>query len=352
MAALLSLLLVPVLMSCARRQDAEQARLELVGAWSGVYDEVADISVGGELLFVSSNERRGVLLFDLDHEAAPAPVGGFTDLDSLYSAEDAYFLSSYLYADSLLFLKLETNLLAFNVADPFQPDYVRTIFASGVNNEFGLSEDGFHYLYYSDRSDGLTVLRFLADLAGTQPGDDGRWFWDGAQPGTSDLGFFGDYENDGNDLVVQGDLLYLADGRYGLEIFRLTGERVPMTVELLSVLRLPGDALRLAVDDGLAAVALGGAGLAAVDVSDPSRPYLRSLLEPGGTVLDVELALDHAFIANSSKGTRVVDLRDPALPHLRWEFESGYARRLRLANGRIYVADRDEGLLILDNPLE
>jgi len=66
----------------------------------------------------------------------------------------------------------------------------------------------------------------------------------------------------------------------------------------------------------------------------------------------VELALDHAFIANSSKGTRVVDLRDPALPHLRWEFESGYARRLRLANGRIYVADRDEGLLILDNPLE
>jgi hypothetical protein len=119
----------------------------------------------------------------------------------------------------------------------------------------------------------------------------------------------------------------------------------------IASLRLPGDAIRLAVRDGLAALALGSGGLAVVDVADPSRPYLASVLRPGGTTLDVELKDRHAYLANSSKGVIVADLRDPALPVPRWEYAHGYAQRLHLADGRIYVADQDEGLLILADPL-
>jgi len=105
------------------------------------------------------------------------------------------------------------------------------------------------------------------------------------------------------------------------------------------------------VEDGLAAVALGGDGLAVVEVTDPNRPYLRGVLRPGGTTLDVELSRGHAYLANSSKGVIVADLGDPARPVPRWQYEHGYARRIHLDGGRLYVADQNDGLLILADPL-
>lgn len=341
-----------LLTACADREDAVQSELALIGAWTDAYGEIADCSVGSDYLFVAANERRGVLVFDRSDDAAPAPVGGATGLDSLYAPGDADYISSYLLADSLLFMKLATNLLAFDVRDPLEPVYLRNFFASGVNQIDAVSEDGWHYLYYSDRSDGLSVHRFPADADAYAPGAPERWFVDGNNPPGDYVDTFVDYENDGNDLKVQGDLLYLADGRFGLKIFRLGLPRLPLRIEELSSLRLPGDAIRLDVDGGVAAVALGGDGLAVVDVSDPSRPYLRSLLKPGGTTLDVELKGGHAYLACSSKGVLVADLRDPARPLPRWEHPTSYARRVHVAGGRIYAADRNDGLLILADPLD
>jgi len=300
---------------------------------------------------VPANERAALLVFERGSEAAPAPVGGAAGLDTLYAPGDHDYLSSYLLADSLLFLKLATNLLAFDVSDPLRPVYVRNFFASGVNQVAAVSEDGWHYLYYSDRSDGLSVHGFPADAAAWPAGSPQRWFVEGASPPAGYVDTFVDYENDGNDVALVDDLLLLADGRYGLKIFRLGSPRLPLRLEELATLRLPGDALRLAVADGVAAVALGGEGLAVVDVSDPSRPYLRSLFKPGGTTLDVELSRGHAYLACSSKGVIVVDLRDPSRPAPRWQREAGYARRVRVDGGRIYAADRDEGLLVLADPL-
>ena len=97
---------------------------------------------------------------------------------------------------------------------------------------------------------------------------------------------------------------------------------------------------------------LGSNGFAVVDVSDPSRPYLRSVTNPGGTSLDVALVDGHAVLAATSKGVLVYDLGDPANPRQRYRFTSNYARRVQVMDNRIYVADRDDGLLILDNPLQ
>jgi hypothetical protein len=345
--------LLPALLltGCADREEALQGELQRLGEWNDAYGEIADCAVGPEHIFAAANERRGFLVFERGAEVAPAPVGGAIGIDSLYAPGDEAYISSYLLADSLLFLKLATNLLAFDVSDPLQPVFLRTFFASGVNNVYGVHENGWHYLYYSDRSDGLSVHAFPADAAAWPAGSPERWLVEGGNPPNTMVDTFVDYENDGNDLIVQDDLIYLANGRYGLAIFRMSGPRVPMQLEELATLRLPGDAIRLDVRDGLAAVALGGDGLALVEVADPSRPYLRSLLKPGGTTLDIKLGAGHAYLANSSRGVLVVDLQDPARPLPRWQLATTYARRLHLRDGRIFVADRNEGLLILADPL-
>ena len=56
-----------------------------------------------------------------------------------------------------------------------------------------------------------------------------------------------------------------------------------------------------------------------------------------------ELKGAHAYLANSSKGVLVADLRDPARPLPRWEHPTSYARRIHVAGGRIYAADRNDG---------
>lgn len=340
-----------LLHSCAEREDAIQSEMSLVGQWGDSWGEVADLAVGGEVLYLASNERAGVLSFPLSAEAAPFPAGGAPGIDSLYAPGDHDYLSAHLLAERYLFLKLATNLLAFDVRDPLHPRYIRTFFASGVNEVATVVEDGTAYLYYSDRSDGLSLHSFPLDTTGLPADSPARWFHEGANPTNEYVDTFLDYENDGNDLKVVDDLVFLADGRYGLKIFQQQGARTPLHLGELATLRLPGDALRLSVEDGLAAVALGSGGLAVVDVSDPSRPYLRSVLRPGGTTLDVELKQGHAYLANSSKGVIVADLGDPARPVPRWQREGGYASRVHLAHGRIYVADDDQGLLILADPL-
>lgn len=339
------------LQSCADRQDTLQAELARVGSWSDSWGEVADLAVGAQHLFVADNQRAGILTFQRASEAAPFPAGGAPGIDSLYAPGDGNYISAHLLAGRFLFVKLATNLLAFDAAQPLAPRYLRTFFASGVNEVATLVEDGEAYLYYSDRSDGLSMHHFPLDTTGLPADDAGRWFMRGDNPDNDHVDTFLDYENDGNDLVVAGDLVYLADGRFGLKVFQHQGPRAPMHLAEIASLRLPGDAIRLAVRDGLAALALGSGGLAVVDVADPSRPYLASVLRPGGTTLDVELKDRHAYLANSSKGVIVADLRDPALPVPRWEYAHGYAQRLHLADGRIYVADQDEGLLILADPL-
>jgi hypothetical protein len=47
----------------------------------------------------------------------------------------------------------------------------------------------------------------------------------------------------------------------------------------------------------------------------------------------------------------VVNVSQPIRPQAAWQLEQGYARRIHLDGGRIYVADQELGLLILDDPV-
>jgi hypothetical protein len=342
------------LVGCAERQDQVEGDMTLIGSWNRVNNDVADVSVGPEQIFVASNENRGFLVFNRSEESAPRPVGTYRSADSLYAPGDVSFISSFLMADSLLFLKLQTNLLAFNVARPFDGRYIRPFFASGVNNEAGFRDTaaGYQYLVYCDRSDGILVQKFSDRNDANHPDQAGRWFYTGENPPTGYRFSWNGFPNDGNDLVTDGDLLYLANGRFGLSIMRFNGDPVLVDLDILATVTLPGDALRMEVQDGLAVIVLGSNGFAVVDVSDPSRPYLRSVTNPGGTSLDVALVDGHAVLAATSKGVLVYDLGDPANPRQRYRFTSNYARRVQVMDNRIYVADRDDGLLILDNPLQ
>lgn len=97
------------------------------------------------------------------------------------------------------------------------------------------------------------------------------------------------------------------------------------------------------VDGDFAYVADGDAGLAVVDVSNRNAPTLASMLAlPGfGSANDIRVAGGLAYIADGSGGLRIVDVADPRAPHARGAFSPAAVdfRDLALQGGLAYVAD-------------
>lgn len=158
-----------------------------------------------------------------------------------------------------------------------------------------------------------------------------------------------------------------------------------------------GPALGVTVADGIAWIASSGAGLLAVDVSDPSRPraladldtperatravlrdgwlYVADGIGGGLVIVDaripslpeivstlphpddaagVDLAGNIAIVAAKTSGLLLIDVADPTLPVLRGTVAtSGYARNVEVRGNRAYVAAWQAGLLVYDvsNPL-
>jgi len=78
-----------------------------------------------------------------------------------------------------------------------------------------------------------------------------------------------DTPGNAQDVVLDGDHAFVADGTEGLAVFRVNGGDAPVPVAQLD---LAGFSRALVVRDGVCALAAAGAGAQFVDVSDPAVP--------------------------------------------------------------------------------
>lgn len=129
----------------------------------------------------------------------------------------------------------------------------------------------------------------------------------------------------------------------------------PTRPRALADLDTPERATRSVLRDGWLYVADGiGGGLVIVDARIPSLPQLVSVLPHPDDAAGVDLAGNIAIVAAKTSGLLLVDVSDPALPVLRGTVAtSGYARNVEVRGHRAYVAAWQAGLLVYDvsNPL-
>ena len=81
-----------------------------------------------------------------------------------------------------------------------------------------------------------------------------------------------DTPGDANDVVVVGDLAYVADNQAGLRIIDISNPEEPTEVGFFDT---PGTALHVAISGDYAYVADGPGGLCIVDISEPSSDISR-----------------------------------------------------------------------------
>ncbi|MBZ5621759.1 MAG: right-handed parallel beta-helix repeat-containing protein, partial [Acidobacteriia bacterium] len=147
-------------------------------------------------------------------------------------------------------------------------------------------------------------------------------------------------------ITVRGTLAYVASSYAGLVIVDVADPRAPMVVGAY------GDAMTFSQDvvvAGNMAYVADLRRLLVVDVSDPAHPSKTAAYDLAGDVYGVTVAGSLAYVAGGSKGLHVLDVSSPSSPRLVGSFNTqGYSHDAAVASQRVYVADGSNGLLILE----
>lgn len=148
-------------------------------------------------------------------------------------------------------------------------------------------------------------------------------------------------------VQVTGDLACVAMGSAGLAVLDVSNPAAP---RLLGKLDTSGTANALHVTGNLVYVADGNAGLQIIDISNPAAPVRLGGLDTKGDANDVRVSGTLAYVADGNAGLQIIDVRDPANPVLKGQWSSGVygASAVEVAGPLVYLGGDSPALLVID----
>ena len=157
--------------------------------------------------------------------------------------------------------------------------------------------------------------------------------------------------SDYTDVAIRGpnaSHLYAASD-WGLEIFTLIEPTQPARIGEIAT---PGRARSVAIGGDTAYVADGAAGVQVIDIAVPSKPSLVKTLGGFTSVQRVRVADDKLYVLDRDRGLLVFNLRDVhnmQIPRPRRFFRTaGTPVNVAIHDGVVYFSDDRHGLIILD----
>ncbi|MEM7249518.1 MAG: Ig-like domain-containing protein [Acidobacteriota bacterium] len=139
-----------------------------------------------------------------------------------------------------------------------------------------------------------------------------------------------------SDVHAFDDLLAVAVGPEGVSLFNVFNGMDPMLIAQVDTL---GEALRAVVGDGYVAVADGSAGLAVIDVSDPSQATVNHQLAFGTSVLSAAWLGDLVLVGLADGRLELMEA--PTRTRLARALLGGPVRDIRAAGDRIFAVTDD-----------
>ncbi len=149
-------------------------------------------------------------------------------------------------------------------------------------------------------------------------------------------------------LCVEGNYAYIAAGSNGLRVVDLTTPASPK--QMGSYVPQYHSAVGVAVAGNYAFPIFGYEGMHVVDVTNKSSIQYKKTHFTGGSVQEIALERNYAFLASGTNGVRMVYVGSPLSPSAAGYFDTGdVAMMTALDSARyVYVADGADGLRIID----
>ncbi len=332
---------------------------DLVGSLKIPEGHAVQVALSGNVLFMA-DIRSGVHMIDVSNQDQPAMISSYNPMGSVQAVTVA---DGYAYAAAL-----NSGFRVINVKDPAQPREVATIPLLGP--AVSIAHSGtttyvadYEFLNTVDVSDPLspkvTSSERMQGKKNTETLNSESFLSDEVVYLVS------------RSLTIQGTSLFLA-GEWGLLLLDIADPLSPRELGFLQTTDSPYSqlepiAIGVAVHQNTAYLAVSGAGLYVIDISDPSRPTLLSVFnEPMPlaygkknetiNVMDVVVQPPYAYILDQN-AVRIVDVSDSenpkglgifALPTIPFNNGGGASRSLAIEGNKLFVVDNAAGLLVLD----
>ena len=156
-------------------------------------------------------------------------------------------------------------------------------------------------------------------------------------------------------IAISSDSNYalVAIGEMGLSFYDISQLENGFGIyPLIKIVDIDGYAEHLTInpDTAIAYVACGTGGLAIVDFSDSTDMKIIGKFETTGYAKEVFYQDGKIFITTETKGLQIIDVTNPQNPVRIGTVETLYAKGVTADNNYIYVADEEEGLIIVSIP--
>lgn len=156
-----------------------------------------------------------------------------------------------------------------------------------------------------------------------------------------------------NAVAVSGNYAYVAAGSAGLKIIDISD---PKTPDIKATIDSGGDAMGVTIYNGVAYIADQTKGLVICDISTPSNPIVKGSIATGGEAKSVLVAsADTAYVSAGSNGIVAVNISDPTKPYLdsAWSYDTAgdcVEAKGFSDSGEFYLltADSGDGIIALN----
>lgn len=327
LAAVVVVCLVP---GCAERGDPVSGGDDDDGyrilATLAVVGYADDVHVSGDLGFVAAGQG-GLVVVDLSDPSQPLVLGvGSTSFDVT--------ACSYSPGDSFAFVTDGPNgALAFDVSDPALPTRMET-FQSTRGRDVASIEvrpDSLHHVFTADAEGGLRIweFRYYPQYQSWFSGEIRHLYTSG----------------DARGVYLHGELILVATEQTGLAVCDAADLE---SASIVGEVDTPGNARAVCAEGDYAFVADGLQGLSVIDISTPSDPTLVASVATVDYASDIAYRSGRVYIADQDAGLRVFDVTDPLNPVSLGGIVTSYATGVFVDGTTIYLADRDRGLVVIE----
>lgn len=257
----------------------------------------------------------------------------------------------------------QAGLVIYNVDNPELP-YIVAQWMDSVNSCWDVAFlKGYAYLAYGKRelividTRNLDSLRYVDEYNWPFPGNsraifiqDTSYIYVGALDRllisrVSEPVYPSEYSPPSNvrGVFVNDSFAYIACEQLG--IYFMSVMTTPR--KIISICNTPSNARGLYVTNNTCYVADGRNGLVLIDVTDPRQPSIISQLSLSGYANRVVVKDTLTFVACGDEGLAVINTKNKGEPILIEKVKTSYATSVFVDNDNIYVADRDQGLVII-----
>ncbi|MCD6518323.1 MAG: hypothetical protein J7M05_00155, partial [Anaerolineae bacterium] len=268
----------------------------------------------------------------LEEEGVSLPVVGSYPLESeAWEARDVRLQGGYAYMVVATFYEAPEYLYVFDVRQPFAPQLIERWGGGGREPDEIWLEGGRAFI--ARKGGGVDVLDISSPP--TVQGL-GCFFWNAPHRPIA------------KGLHAVGDLLYVADEWYGLQVVDVSDPSQPRLLGSYGQGTVFGEGVW--VDGSVAYVCAGRPGIRLIEVSDPRHPYplhSEALAVPGRSV-DAQVEDGYLYVAAEDGGLSAYDVHDPQLPAYLGTLDTHFAQKVDVHDRLVYLADDEGGLLVVD----